>query len=91
MSSPHRAAGHERILGMLFEHPMSHNIEWRDFVHMLGALGRVVEEPNGSLHFTVNAETLVLHRPHKGKDLTEEQITQVRHFFRKVGIAPPAP
>lgn len=90
MSSPHRAAAHERILGMLFEHPMSHNIEWRDFVHMLGALGRLVEEPNGSLHFTVNGETLVMHRPHKGKDLTEEQITQVRHFFRKVGIAPPS-
>ena len=89
MTSSHRAGGHERVLGMVFEHPTSHNIEWRDFVHMLGALGQVVEEPNGSLHFTVNGETLVLHRP-KHKDLEEEQIMHVRHFFRKVGIEPPA-
>jgi hypothetical protein len=79
---------HDRVVSMVFEHPTSHNIEWRDFVHTLGALGQLVEEHNGSLHFTVNGETMVLHRPHKGKDLTEEQVMQVRHFFRKVGIAP---
>jgi hypothetical protein len=87
MTSPHRAGSHERVLSMVFEHPMSRNIEWRDFVHMLGALGNVVEEHNGSVHFTVNGETLVMHRP-QHKDLNEEQVTQVRHFFRKVGIAP---
>jgi hypothetical protein len=90
MPSAHRAASHERTLGMLFEHPMPHNIEWRNVVHLLEALGTTVDGTHDSVHVTVNNETVVLHRP-KHKDLTEEQVMQVRHFLLRAGIEPPHP
>jgi len=90
MTSVHRAASHERILGMLFEHPMSHNIEWNDVVHLLQAIGTAVAGHHDTLHVTINNETVVLHRP-KHKALAEDQIMQIRHFLRRAGVEPPHP
>jgi hypothetical protein len=75
---------------MLFEHPMNHNIEWREVVHLLESLGTVVEGANDSFHVTVNSQTVVLHRPRQ-KDLTAEQIMQLRHFLLRAGVEPPHP
>jgi hypothetical protein len=90
MASVHRAASHQRTLGMLFEHPMNHNIEWREVVHLLESLGTAVEGADDAFHVTVNNQTVVLHRP-KHKDLTAEQIMQLRHFLLRAGIEPPHP
>jgi hypothetical protein len=90
MSAIDPTASHQRVLGMLFEHPMSHNIEWRQVVHLLDSLGTTADGTHDSLHVTVNNETIVLHRP-KHKDLAEEQIVQIRHFLLRAGIAPPHP
>jgi hypothetical protein len=81
---------HERTLGMLFEHPLPHNIEWRDVVRMLESLGTAVDGTSDSLHVTVNNETVVLHRP-KHKDVAADQVMELRHFLRRAGVAPPHP
>jgi hypothetical protein len=83
-------ASHERTLGLLFEHPTSHNIEWRDVDSLLNSLGTATEGANGAVHITVNGQTVVLHRP-KHKDVTEEQVIELRHFLRRAGIEPPHP
>jgi hypothetical protein len=90
MASIHRAASHERTLGMLFEHPMSGNIEWRQAMALFDALGTVLEDDNGTSHITVNAQTLVLHRS-RHKALGEEEIIEIRHFLRRAGVEPPHP
>jgi hypothetical protein len=90
MDSGHRAASHERVLGMLFQHPMTHNIEWRQVVALLDSLGTTVNGGHDSLHATVNNETVVLHRP-KHKEVPEEQVMQLRHFLIRAGIEPPHP
>jgi hypothetical protein len=90
MASVNTVTSHQRILGMLFEHPMSHNIEWRQVVHLLESLGTAVEGSHDSLHVTVNNEAIVLHRP-KHKDLSEEQIVQIRHFLVRAGVQAPHP
>jgi hypothetical protein len=90
MASMHRAASHQRTLGMLFEHPMTHNIEWRQVVHLLQSLGTAVDGTHDSLHVTINNEAVVLRRP-KHKDLAEEQIIELRHFLRRAGVEPPHP
>jgi len=88
MTSDHRAAGHERTLGMLFEHPLSHNIEWRDVVQMLDALGSTKAGGHDTLHATVNGKTVVLHGTHH-KALATEQVMQLRHFLREAGVQVP--
>jgi hypothetical protein len=88
MSSVHRSASHERTLEMLFQHPISNNIEWRQVVALLQAIGTASEASNGSLHVTVNNESVVLHRP-KHKDVQEELVMRIRHFLVRAGIEPP--
>jgi hypothetical protein len=88
MASMHRAASHQRTLGMLFEHPMAHNIEWRDVVHLLQSRGTAVDGAGNTLHVTVNQASVVLHRP-KHKALAEEQLMEIRHFLLRAGVAPP--
>jgi hypothetical protein len=90
MASVHRAASHQRTLGMLFEHPMNHNIEWPDVLTLLESLGTVVEGNHDAVHVTVNNQKVVLHQP-KHKDLEQEQITLLRHFLARAGIEPPHP
>ena len=88
MASVHRAGTHERTLGMLFEHPLSHNIEWRDVVQMLAAIGTTKEGGHDTLHATVNGKTVILHGTHH-KTLGSEQVMQLRHFLRDAGVEPP--
>ncbi len=87
MTSAHRAGAHERTLGMLFEHPMSHNIEWRDVLQLLAAIGTTKEGGHDTLHATVNGKTVILHGTHH-KTLGSEQVMQLRHFLRDAGVQP---
>lgn len=88
MTSPHRAAAHQRTLEMLFEHPMSHNIEWRDVKHLLDSLGTTTPGGHDTVHATINGRTAMLHDTAR-KTLTAEQVAQLRHFLRDVGVVPP--
>ncbi len=83
---------HKRTFDHVFQHPLAHNLEWRDVWSMFGAMHdtQAVEEPNGNLRVTRNGETLVLHRP-KHKDLADaEELMQVRHFLEKSETKAPA-
>lgn len=89
MPPVHRAAAHERILEMLFAHPLSHNIEWRDALHLLQSIGTTSEGGHDTLHATVNGKTVILHGT-EHKALREEQVMQLRHFLRDAGVEVPA-
>jgi hypothetical protein len=86
----HRAAAHQRTLGMIFEHPTSHNIEWRDVIHMLDSIGTTADGGHDGLRVTVNQKTVVFHHT-QDKTLTNEQVQQMRHFLRDAGIQVPQP
>lgn len=88
MENKHHAAGHERTLALLFEHPMSHNIEWKDVVRLLQTIGVVREGGHDTTHATVNGHTVMLHHTHE-KTLTGDQVMQLRHFLRGAGIELP--
>jgi hypothetical protein len=72
-----------RTYNTVFQHPMSHNLEWLNVRALMGTLGRVEEEPNGNLKVTRNGQVLVLHPP-RTKDLTEtEELIALRHFLER--------
>lgn len=80
LSHAHRHT-YEAILG----HPTPHNLHWRDVRSLLGAIGEVVEEPNGHIKVKRNGQTLVLHATGH-KDLsTVDQIKQIRQFLERSG------
>ena len=84
---------HQKVYQRIFQHPMPHNLQWREVWSMLCAITDVnaVEDDKGNLKATRNGQTLVLHRP-RGKDLADKkELMQVRHFLERSGTAAAAP
>lgn len=83
---------HQKVYQRVFEHPMPHNLQWREVWSMLGAIdgADAVEEANGTLKVTRNGQKLALHRP-RGKDLADKkELMQIRHFLERSGTPAPA-
>jgi hypothetical protein len=82
---------HQKVYERVFQHPMPHNLQWREVWAMLGAIddANVVEDDKGNLKVTRNGQTLALHRP-RGKDLADKkELSQVRYFLERSGIPVP--
>jgi hypothetical protein len=72
---------HLRTYDRIFQHPLSHNLEWRDVHALFGKLGDIAEEPNGNFKVTRNGQNLILH-PTRAKDVETEEIMTIRHFLK---------
>ena len=84
---------HEKVYQRLFQHPMPHNLQWREVRAMLEAIGDInaVEDDKGNVKLARGGQTLVVHRP-RGKDLADKQeLMQIRHFLERSVAAPAAP
>jgi hypothetical protein len=91
MTAEHLGREHAHTLQKIFQHPLSHNIEWRLVRTLLEAVGSVTEEHNGHLRVTINGESFTVHRP-LGKDVADVQtLIDLRHFLERVGITPNGP
>ena len=71
---------HEKIIGQVFAHPTSHNIEWRELIAALKSIGTVEEVSNGKYHFSHNGRTLTFDEP-GAKDVSKEEILRLRRFL----------
>ena len=82
-SSAELAGAHQRTYHTIFQHPVSHNLQWRDVHALFRQLGEVVEKANGSLLVTRHGQTLVLPAP-RTKDVSEtEEVIKIRHFLER--------
>lgn len=81
--TPPLHGSHLRTYERIFQHPLSHNLEWREVRTMLGRLGEVNEESNGHVAVVRNGHTLSLHRSHS-KDITDvHELMEIRHFLER--------
>ena len=72
-----------RTYQTLFQHPVSHNLEWRDVHALFRHLGEISEEPNGNLKVTRNDHVMVLNPP-RAKDVeTTDEVMALRHFIEQ--------
>ena len=78
---PHLNNHHRDTLQKLFELPPSHNVEWREVLSLLRAVGTVNTEPNGKLRVRLGGETSFI-TPPQHKDVTTEQIVDLRRLLR---------
>ncbi len=81
------SSNHRDTLARIFEHPVSHNIEWQAVLSLLGQVGTVDQEHDGSYHVTLGDETETLRRP-KDKDVTSQQVVDLRRMLRNAGYGP---
>src|SRR5580698_3270371 len=83
---------HQKIYQRVFQHPMPHNLQWREVWSMLGAIpdAKAVEDDKGNLKVTRNGQMMVLHRS-RSKDLADKkELMQVRHFLERSETPVPA-
>jgi hypothetical protein len=78
---------HRNTLEEIFTHPTSGNIEWRNVLSLIEAVGTAVEEHNGKLKLTIGSETEVIRPPH-GKDIDPQLIADLRKMLRAAGYSP---
>jgi thiamine biosynthesis lipoprotein ApbE len=75
---------HRETIRKILAHPASGNVEWRQVLSLLEAIGEVAEEHNGHFKVTVGPETETLHRPHD-KDVDEQMIVDLRRLLVQAG------
>ncbi len=71
----------------IFSQPRSGNIEWREVVSLVEAIGIVTHEHNGKLQVSLGPETQVLPAPH-GKDVGIQIAVDLRRMLKQTGFAP---
>ena len=83
-------SSHTKTLEQLFAHPTSHNIHWRDVVHMLEALGGTcTETKQDHLKVVLNGHEMTFRMPHGTHSLdSHHEIAAMRRFLRQCGVEP---
>ncbi|MGO9657915.1 MAG: type II toxin-antitoxin system HicA family toxin [Acidimicrobiales bacterium] len=81
------SSNHRDTLLQLFQHPTSHNIEWRAVLSLLQAAGSVEELHDGKFLVHLGAETEVLARP-KHSDIDAQQVVDLRRMLTSAGYGP---
>ena len=83
----HLSNHHRNTLRQIFEHPVSHNIEWRAVVSLLDAVGTTVEHPAGKLEVTIGSQKEFIEPP-AGKDIDTQTVLDLRRMLASAGYGP---
>jgi hypothetical protein len=84
-SEPAHLTNHQRnTLRQLFQHPVSHNIEWHAVVSLLEAVGSTVEQRGGKVAVTVGSQTEFFDPP-AHKDVDTQAIVDLRRMLSRAG------
>jgi hypothetical protein len=78
---------HQNTVDALFAHPASGNVEWRQVLSLIEAVGSVTHEHNGKLKISVGSETEVLEPP-RDKDIDDQTIVDLRRMLTGAGYGP---
>jgi hypothetical protein len=79
---------HHRVtLDKIFRHPLSGNVEWRQVLSLLEAVGTTTQEHNGKVKVELGGQTEVF-QPPEGKDVDRELIVDLRRMLTYAGLEP---
>jgi hypothetical protein len=86
MSEPlHLSNHHRKTVRELFEHPVSHNIEWRAVLSLLEAVGSVANSRGGKVAVTVGSRTEDFKTAGR-KDLDVDEVVKLREMLASAGV-----
>ena len=86
---PHLSNHHRTTLRQIFQHPVSHNIEWHAVVSLLQAVGTVVEHHDGKAAVTIGSSTEFFDVP-SHKDIDVQTVLDLRKMLSNAGYTPEA-
>ena len=80
---------HQRTLELIFAHPTSGNVQWRDIEALFVELGAEVSEREGSrVAVVLFEEVRVFHRPHPSPSTDKGAVASVRKWLEQHGVEP---
>jgi len=85
----HLNGHHRKTLAAIFQHPLSHNLEWHDVLSLIDHVGGTSTRDGGGHDLTIGEDRLFLGPVHD-HDLTGEQVRDLRAFLTRAGLAPDA-
>jgi hypothetical protein len=85
----HLSNHHRNTLRQIFQHPVSHNIEWHAVVSLLKAIGSVVERGDSTVSVTVGSGTEFFDVP-AHKDIDTQTVVDLRRMLSSAGYGPDA-
>ena len=77
----------ERVLRRIFQHPLSHNLSWRETLALFRAIGTVDHAHNGDTVLKIGTAHQTF-KPAHGKDVPADDVLALRHFLTRAGWAP---
>jgi len=78
---------HRNTLRQIFQHPVSHNIEWHAVVSLLEAIGSVVEHRDDMVAVTVGSGTEFFDAP-AHKEIDTQTVVDLRRMLSGAGYGP---
>ena len=85
MTEPQHLDSHHRdTLRQIFQHPASHNIEWRAVMSLLEAIGDVKVRHDGTVAVKIGSELEFLEPPAR-KDIDAQMVVDLRRMLRNAG------
>ena len=85
-TDPEHLNSHQRLtLSQILQHPVGHNIEWRNVLSLLEAVALVEEQHDGRILVTLGTETETFERP-SGKDIETQQVVDLRRMLTNAGF-----
>jgi hypothetical protein len=84
---PHHLSNHHRTtLRQIFQHPVSHNIEWDAVLSLLEAVGSVAERHDGKVAVTLGSQTEYFDA-RRTKDVDAQTVVDLRRMLSDAGYA----
>jgi hypothetical protein len=85
--SQHLDNRHRNTLRQIFQHPVSHNIEWHAVTSLLEAVGTVEVHHDGKVAVRVGNQAAFFDPP-VGKDLDAQVVLDLRRMLSEAGYDP---
>lgn len=80
---------HQRTLELLYRHPPSANVKWKDIEGLLVELGAELTEREGSrIGVRLFGERRVFHRPHPSPNTDKGAVAAIREWLSENGVKP---
>jgi hypothetical protein len=75
---------YQKTLELIYSHPISSNIKWRDIEALLVELGAEISEREGSrVGIKLFSDRRVFHRPHPSPNTDKGAVANIREWLRE--------
>jgi len=82
-----RIHGHDRTtLALIFNHPTSKNLEWREVVAFVDRIGSAEEKPDGNWSLSLGGRMWTFPQP-PNKDTDPREVERLRHLMEGAGLS----